>query len=750
MKAPKLTLISFLCLFLYKDALGLAVGQLYDFQLDASAVTTSIRYTTSHFLIKWNNQNKQLSIAALSDSARIIWSSIPGKGFVGASQGTETITEEAGSFIVRDFKSNRSQTQSLQSVTQVNNDIKISGILSGTTTSVYYTMLISEKDAKQIQLSINVSDTSYDRLYLTYESESQEQFFGLGEQPSFFNHKGKRVPVLVNEQGVGRGDAYASNPIVNVVVGAVLGNSKGDEYTTYKAVPHYISSRSRSLYLDNYEYAEIDFTNATKVQIELFSSTMNAVVIAATNPLDAIETYTSYCGRMRKLPTWIQNGAVIGMQGGTDKVYSVWNTLKNAGTPIAAFWLQDWVGQRTTLVGKQLWWNWELDNQHYHDWDKLVDSLHTQGIEVMGYINPFIVDVMGQKSNFRRNEYKEAKDNLFLVKDYNGNPYMVRNTSFSSAILDLSDTNCVNWVKDIIKDELIGRGLKGWMADFGEALPYDVALKSGISTSTYHNKYPEEWVRLNREAIEEAGYGDSIVFFARSGYTKSPRSSTLFWQGDQIVGWGKNDGLKSAVTSLLSSGISGYTLNHSDIGGYTSVGFLGITLLQRSKELLWRWMELSAFTPVFRTHEGLGPDINYQVYQDTATAKHFARNANIYKAWQFYRNHLLEDAATKGIPICRHLFLHYPNDANVYSLTSEEFMVGAELLVAPITDPNTTSVRVYLPRGNWINLWTNEELISAGQYFTIQNLSNKPGVFYPKGSGVGATLYQNLQNMGIY
>ena len=121
------------------------------------------------------------------------------------------------------------------------------------------------------------------------------------------------------------------------------------------------------------------------------------------------------------------------------------------------------------------------------------------------------------------------------------------------------------------------------MADFAEALPYDAVLFSGESPKDYHNKYTEVWMQINREAIEESGYGDEMVFFARSGFTQSPKYSTLFWQGDQLVDWGQNDGIKSAMTGLMSAGISGFSLNHSDIGGYTTVTYPIVKNYVRSK-----------------------------------------------------------------------------------------------------------------------------------------------------------------------
>ena len=728
-----------------------SVGTFYNFNLQFNpTVPPSNSYTIGNFKLDWNNSSGQLSVLNIAEPEKIIWKTTVNKGFCGAAKGTADITEKAGSFIIRDTKTQITETQKVNSISSDGNQVTVNGTFISGTNMVDYHLVFSLKSENQLHVKLSTNDSSYNRLYLSYECDSSEQFFGLGEQPSHFNHKGKRVPVLIQEQGVGRGDTYSDNPIANVLISAILGNSKGDEYTTYKSIPHYISSKSNSLFLENYEYAEFDFTRNKEVQIEVYTSSLEANIIYAKNPLKAIEEYTTYSGRMHKLPDWILNGVVIGMQGGTQKTYTVWKTLKDAGTPIAAFWLQDWIGQRTTLVGKQLWWNWELDNNQYPKWNTLVDSLQNNGINVMGYINPFIVAVAGNKNNYRRNQYREALTNNFLVKNENGNPYLIQNTSFSSAILDLSDTVCVRWIKDIIKDELIARGLKGWMADFAEAMPFDVTLKNGESPETFHNKYPEVWARINREAIEEAGFGDSIVFFARSGSAKSPAYASLFWQGDQVVNWGQNDGLKSAVTGLMSAGLSGFSYNHSDIGGYTSIGALGISLLQRSKELLWRWMEMSAFTSVFRTHEGLGPDNNYQVYQDTATAKHFARNAKIYVAWNFYRKQLVEEASIKGLPVCRHLFLQYPEDANTYNISYKEFMVGSELLIAPVLNPNTTAVSVYLPAGKWVDVWTQEVYISNGQNFTINNLTNKPAVFYPQGSAVGAQFKQNLNAAGIF
>ena len=72
------------------------------------------------------------------------------------------------------------------------------------------------------------------------------------------------------------------------------------------------------------------------------------------------------------------------MQGGDARVREVYAQLKQMGTPVSAFWLQDWVGQRTTSFGKQLWWNWELDSERYPTWELLVNDFNENGVRVMG------------------------------------------------------------------------------------------------------------------------------------------------------------------------------------------------------------------------------------------------------------------------------------------------------------------------------------------------------------------------------
>lgn len=600
----------------------------------------------------------------------------------------------------------------------------------------------------QLQFTLTTNQASYNHLVLNYETNVDEHFYGFGEQFSYLDLKGKQVPILTQEQGIGRGE-----PLLSFLINIYSPGSAGSTLSSYYAVPQYITDQRRSLFLENSEYSRFDLTKDDAVSLNVFANQMTGRILYGENLLDLIEEFTVYAGRMKALPDWMNEGAILGLQGGTDIVRDIWYKMRDADTPIAGLWLQDWVGRRITLggAGKQLWWNWELDEEFYPDWDGLVTELDQNDVRVLGYINPFLVDVT-EKGNFNRNLYQEALGLDYLVKQEDGTPYPITITDFDAGIVDISNPDAKEWLKDVIKDNMYGAGLSGWMADFGEALPFEAHLANGETGLTYHNKYPVEWAKLNAEAVAEMGMEDDTVFFMRSGFTQSPKYSSLFWLGDQATTWDHYDGLKSAIIGLMNGGFSGLSLNHSDIGGYTSLTLYGIGL-KRSELLLKRWMEANAFSAVYRTHEGLAPDSNAQVYSNDDLVGHFAKFAKVYVALADYRKGLMQEAEEKGYPVVRHPILHYPQDDYFKSMdvTLFQFMLGEDFMVAPALYASTTSREVYLPEGDWIQLWTGE-LVSApvgGIAFTAAAPLGEPPVYYRADSVAAQQVVERLEANGV-
>ncbi len=540
-----------------------------------------------------------------------------------------------------------------------------------------------------------------------------KHYFGFGEQFSHLDFKNKKPYIFTEEQGIGRGDKPLSK--FTRLFGVC-----GDEFSSYAPMNFFFTDRNEAFIFTGSPYIRYDFTKPNSFSVESWSKELKIKYINAANPKEILYKTTELTGRMPMLPDWAF-GTWLGLQGGEKKVEEIINQALLQNNPVSAVWIQDWVGRRKTRFGSQLWWTWTADTIAYPNFPEFCKRMRKQNIRVLGYINSFIAS--------EGKLFEEAKSKGYLVRNKKGEDYEIKTAGFPAFLIDLTNPNAFQWLKNVIHHNLIDQGLSGWMADYGEWLPLDAKLYSGINALDYHNQYAVDWAKLNREAIHEAGRDSDIVFFTRSGALGSAKYSTLFWSGDQLVDWGENDGLPSAICALITSGLSGITLNHSDIGGYTTVDNIFLKV-KRDEELLKRWIEFATFTPVFRTHEGLIPESNIQIYSNDSIMKFFSRFGKIHFALKDYFKELNKEATEKGIPIVRALLLEFPDDTITYPI-KDEFLLGEDLLVAPVVIKGAKSREVYFPAGEWVNVWTNET-IQGKRTKSINSEIGFPSVFIKK------------------
>ena len=616
-----------------------------------------------------------------------------------------------------------------------------------------FTMDLCEVRPGHLGFDATVSDPSFSAIDLFAKTDSDERIYGLGEQ---FPHdtldlRGRMIPVIAQEGGVGRGH----QPISGAVNTASKG-SAGSEASTYYAAPHILTSKRRSFFLENEELSVFDFRDAARIRARVYAPRMRGRVLAARTPLELVERFTEYSGRMPKLPEWVDQGAIVAIARPLDEGLAIVSRMRAAGVEIAAVWNQTWPGKAKTFIGEQVLWNWAYNPNYHTGWQSYVASLAANGIKTLCYVNSMFRELPADAGKVERDTYGEGLALGAFVQNATGATYKLPVTAFDVALLDTSKPSARTFMKSLIKTEMIDKAkCSGWMADFAEALPFDARMASGATGAEYHNRYPVEWAKLNREVLEENGLLGKVLVWNRSGHTRSPGASILFWEGDQLTTWDKYDGLVSALHGLLNGGLSGMALNHSDTGGYTSLSAGGVGYT-REDDQLKRWAEMSAFTAVLRTHEGNQPAANAQAYDAGDTLTHFARMSKIYKALGFYRKELYAEAEARGFPLVRHLFLQYPDDAESWTV-DDEMMLGSELLVAPVKNKCFTSPicpydkEVYLPPGVWVHLFSGVEhgRATAGTKVTVKAPIGSPAVFYRKGSVVGAKLVANLRAAGV-
>lgn len=577
------------------------------------------------------------------------------------------------------------------------------------------------KEEDILRMRTTCEDERMNRLFLRFAAEKKERVFGGGEQFSCLDLRGRVFPVWTREQGVGR------NPLTEVTRLANESDGGGGDYhTTFFPQPTFLSSRMYLAHLEDYEYAELDFCEEFYHELRVWKTQVSMCFAKGRSYKELVTLLTSILGRQPVLPKHLMKGMWLGAQGGTQRVTQLLEKCIESGMDISAVWIQDWEGRRVTSFGKRLQWDWRWNEELYPGLDKVIAS--DPGVKWMGYINPYLVEggVL----------FHEARDKGFFVKNKNGEDYLFDFGEFDCGVVDLTSPDAFAWYKGVIGRYLIGLGFRGWMADFGEYLPADCVCANGKDGLAMHNEWPVLWAKCNREAVEEAGLLGECVFYMRSGGALSQRYSTLLWAGDQCVDYSEDDGLPSVITAALSAGLSGMGLHTSDIGGYTTLFHL-----KRDEELLLRWTEMAAFTPVMRTHEGNRPESNVQIYDTEKLRKAAARLITLHNRLLPYLEELVKENASSGIPVMRPLFFAAPEDEEAYDKTLYSYLLGDEMLVAPVTESGETTRNVWLPEGIWRHLFSG--LVYGKGFHTVDAPLGEPPVFY-RTDGAHAALFEEI------
>ncbi|KAI8993192.1 glycosyl hydrolases family 31-domain-containing protein [Pilobolus umbonatus] len=742
------------------------------------ASTVSIQeFSTEHFKIQVDAQH--VSLVVKNMTGKIIWKSLQNQPFLASSLGVDEIqASENGTIKITENDDQFTRIQTITFIERIDEStIQLKGGLGAKLvlpTHMDYVFTFKEINHRQLQFWAeithrDVSMENYKRLLMIYESRLEEQFYGFGEQFSSPSLKGQKVSIFVREPGAGRG-ATAATSIKDSALGMFGSYGPADITATYASIPQYITSDIRCLFMENSEYMSFDLSKPDRVTIRIESDKIKGRILDGKTMLDLITEYTSYAGRMLPLPDWVSEGVIAGIGGGEAKVRNIIQKLRENDVPIAAVWINDWTGSRTLETGKggqyvSQWWNWEHDEGLYSDWSKFVESLNNDNkgrIRTLSYINPLLSSVEN-KSQFKRNLFNEAKHKNYLVQNASSfssesKALLFKYGTNTAGLLDLTNPEACIWFKEILKEQVWKSKISGIMIDLGEQLPCDnkkVMLHSGELASSYHNHYPEAWAQLNKEVMFELNQEKEAVCSLRSAYTQSPGHTNLFWAGDQNITWDQQHGIKSAVNGMLSGGFSGLAVTHCDIGGYNTVTSMipGFGMM-RSKELLFRWMELAAFTSAFRTNEGSLPSLNAQFYTDQDTYSHFAHTAKLFTLLSVYRKSVLKEAYEKGWPVMRHPILYYPNDKTVRELTYQQFLLGNCILVAPVLNPSAGYVKVYFPKDaqniTWRHIWSGRYFPSDGSYKSVDAPLGQPAVFIKEPRGDGGVLNELLDYATTY
>ncbi|KAI7872081.1 glycosyl hydrolases family 31-domain-containing protein [Spinellus fusiger] len=709
-------------------------------------------YTVGQFRIHIDCQAQ--AVVVKNSQNRCVWKSLPNTPFLSSTSGKDIIESTAKGWTFKENDTHPTHLQTIQRVESTPDQLTLYGGLSTKLvqpTHMDYSFTFKAMSPHQLQWTAQFirkdpSMMDHCHLFVTFESRKEEEIYGFGQQQYAMTFKGQKVPVFVGEQNIKHESTTTSRFHPSLSTLASLADHSQDHFTTCASVPHFMTTDNRCLFLETSNYASFDFRKPDRITLRSDTDTVVGRIVEEESMLAILSEYTYYCGRMALLPEWVSEGAIAGIEGGASKVRQIITRLKDHATPLAAVWIRDWTGVHEKPPGsavQSVWSHWESDPVLYPQWKELVEELqHTEApVRVMAAMRPLLSNSRDKQGGHRL-LFTEAQNKGFLVKDLlrpsECKTWLVPQvTEVETGMLDLTHPDARGWMKQVWKEQVWDTGIAGLMLEGGESLPYSserIAIEVG-RPEAYHNTYAEDWARLHYETVKELEIEKDVVLSCHSAYTCSPGAMHVKWTGPQTVTWDYHGGIKSAVVAMLSGGFSGFSVTHSDIGGSNPVdGVLPGKHVKRPRELLYRWMELAAFTAMFRTHQGIIPEGNAQFYDTEDTYSHFSHTAKLFQSLSPYRRHLIEEAHEKGWPCMRAMVLYYPQDSTVRQISYQQFFLGSCLLVAPTLSPSASYVKVYFPVDAtpglvWRHLWTGKHYAADGGYVPIDTPLGLPAVF---------------------
>jgi len=355
------------------------------------------------------------------------------------------------------------------------------------------------------------------------------------------------------------------------------------------------------------------------------------------------------------------------------------------------------------------------DGKRYFTWDSNVfpNPLEMQkNVSAHGRRMVTIVD-----PHIKRDEgwviHKEAQSRGLYIKNKDGGDFDGWCWPGQSSYLDFTAAHVrAWWGSQFALDKYVGStmDLFTWN-DMNEpsvfngpevSMPKDAKNLEGVEHREWHNLYGLYMQRATAEGLADRTQLDTVkgpvykqrpFVLSRAFWAGSQRFGAI-WTGDNTAEWGH---LKVAAPMLLSINLAGLSFAGSDVGG-----FFG----EPGPELFTRWYQAGSFTPFFRGHahhdtKRREPWVFGEPYTSILRAVAMVRYSLLpYWYTVFY------DAGAWGTPVMRTMFTEFPDDANVLTM-QDQWMIGAGLLVAPVTDAGRDRVDVYLPQVDvWYNFYT--------------------------------------------
>lgn len=493
--------------------------------------------------------------------------------------------------------------------------------------------------------------------FLSFRLHGDERLFGLGEKWNKVEKTGTRATVWA-------ADTAGTNTLD----------------LSYKSVPVLFSTRGWGLMLHSSyrSYWEIGSFSYTSASFLVEDDKLDLFLFAAPTLKGLLERYTALTGRPSVPPKW-----ALGVwmsrcaYQSRAEVEGVLARLREKEIPCDVIhldppWMKKHYYHKIGVDACDFAWS----EEGFPDRRGMFREFKTKGFATCLWLNPYLPE--GEPI------YEEAKARGYLVKTPAGEPARLE-FGERAGLVDFTNPAAKRWWQEHLR-ELIRDGASVFKADYGERVPEEAVFWNGKTGAEMHNLYPFLYSEAVYEVVEEeTGVG---IVWRRSGYIGSQRYPGT-WAGDTQTTW---EAMRTCLRGGLSAGLTGEAFWSCDIGGFCGP--------QPAPELYIRWAQLGMFCGLTRFH-GTTPREPWEYGPEAEEI--VTRYARLRYRLIPYLLAAAGEAARTGLPLMRHMALEFPDEPNVDTL-DDQYMLGPDLLVAPVMLPGARTRHVYFPRGVWTEL----------------------------------------------
>ncbi|MDD7686706.1 MAG: glycoside hydrolase family 31 protein [Actinomycetaceae bacterium] len=552
------------------------------------------------------------------------------------------------------------------------------------------------------------------RVKFALRLEENEHIAGFGERYDYLDQRGHALDSVVFEQYKSQGSfgrTYFPMPFAHVVGadgwGWYVHTSRRVWFDVAAAVPGQIIVEAEVMQ---------PYSSSTLITISQYSG----------DPAQVLRQFLDEVGHPRELPSNVFGLWASGNEWNTQReVMRQADLHQQYDIPISHLVIEAWSDETTFSVFRDAQYEVREDGSPFHlsdftfpqdgawpDPKGMVQELHRRGISVVLWQIPLLKMRPHPRAQALADaDYAIANDLVVTRKNNRGQlvPYRNRGWWFPLALMpDFTNPECVQWWSEKRRYLVSEIGIDGFKTDGGEhAWGADLIYYDGSDGGVRNNEFPRYYAQAYCDLLESCG--KPPLTFSRSGYVGS-QAYGAFWAGDENSTW---EAFRWSMIAGLNAAACGVLYWGWDIAGFSGE--------VPSAELYVRAMAASAFVPIMQYHSEFN---HHKKPSRDRTPWNIAEQHNdpqviddvrtIVKLREKLRKYISAEASKAiqtSLPLMRPLYFNHPTDPHVWNYV--EWYFGDSLLVAPVLEENATSWEVYLPEGNWVDVYSGKPYVGG-------------------------------------